>query len=185
MKRYILLTVLFIAAAGYVSSMSLVPGTEIKGPVLSASLSHDRVFNSDIDIFTLNIFQAYFTPMGIHLGLVTQYSPDVSVADLYFTGGFTYYPFEKVFSIDGTFGFGLSIYTLNHFSYLLDLKAKFDIPLYREHHITAGAGVRQRNALEIIGYIPLDSSYYHVYNSYFFEVGYRYILKSGKTAHSR
>jgi len=51
-----------------------------------------------------------------------------------------------------------------------------DIPLYKSHNLTIGAGVQHRNAVKLIGYIKSDS-YYGIYNSYFFEIGYRYIIK--------
>ena len=149
------------------------------GQLLFFSLSYDNIFNSDNKIFTLNIleFSMMSSPSGsFHIGYITQFSRDISVFDLYLGAGTTLYPIKKIFSICGNFYYGLSIFTLNHFSYIIDIKTNIDLPIYKVHNISFGFGLRHRNALKIIDYFKLNDSYYNIYNSYIFEVGYKIIF---------
>jgi hypothetical protein len=161
---------------------SVSPDYKAEGLGWFSSLSYDTIFDSNYTYFTLDILEASFFPSSSvftgHFGLLTQFSFDIDIFDLYLNLGFTLYPFKKILSVSGNFGLGLSFYSLNHFSYITDIKANIDIPIFKGgHNVTFGAGLRHRNALKIIGYLNLDSEYYNIYNSYFFEMGYRFIIK--------
>ena len=149
------------------------------GQLLFFSLSYDNIFNSNNKIFTLNIleFSMMSSPAGsLHVGYITQFSQNISVFDFYIGAGVTWYPFKKIFSASGNFYYGLSLFTLNHFSYIVDLKTNIDIPIYKIHNLSFGFGLRHRNAIKIIDYFRLNDSYYNIYNSYIFEIGYKIII---------
>ena len=178
MKRAMLLFIFASIMAINLFSMQP-PKDPIKGLILYSSFSYDKVFNSDDAIFTINVLQFALLPsseLTIHMGYLTQFSPSLSVFDIYLGLGLTYYPFEKIFCISGNFYYGLSLFLLNHFSYILDLKANFDIPIYKLHYITIGAGLRHRNALGIINYFNLGDDYFNIHNCYTFEIGYKLLF---------
>ena len=102
---------------------------------------------------------------------------DINIFDVYYNFGFTVYPFKKIFSISGNFDLGGSLCILNHFSYMADIKSSIDIPFYKEHNLTFSIGLRHRNSLRIINWLKLDDNYFKIYNSYFIEIGYRFIIK--------
>jgi hypothetical protein len=159
--------------------MSVSPNYKTEGLFFDFSLSYDNIFNTDDKCFTLDIMEVSIFPssrMTCHIGLITQFSRDVNIFDLYCNTGFTIYPFKKILSISGDFGFNYFLIILNHFSYIADIKLNIDIPIYKEHNLTFGAGLRHRNAIRIINYLKLNN-YYNVYNSCFFEIAYRFIIK--------
>jgi hypothetical protein len=126
------------------------------GQLLFFSLSYANIFNSSNKIFTLNIleFSMISSPAGsFHIGYITQFSQNINVFDIYIGAGVTLYPFKKIFSVSGNFYYGLSLFTLNHFSYIIDLKTNIDIPIYKIHNLSFGAGLRHRNAIKIIGLV--------------------------------
>jgi hypothetical protein len=157
------------------------PDYKAEGLGIISSLSYDNIFNSDYKCFTLDILGISIFPSSpIFTGrinyLAIQFSPDINIFDLFYGVGFTIYPFKKIFSLSGNFNWGLSLFLFNHFSYIADIKANLDIPIYEGHNISLGAGLRHRNSLKMINWLNLDDSYYEIYNSYFFEIGYRLIF---------
>jgi hypothetical protein len=162
-----------------VSATSISPDYVPKGLSAFFSLSYDNVFDSDIKCFSLNLGLPLFPQSEkttLHMVLFTQFSPDVSMFDLYIGCGLTVYTFRQILSISGNVGFNYSIILLNHFAYITDIKMNVDIPIYQGHNISFGAGLRHRNALRISNWMNLSDDYYKIYNSYFFEIGYRYII---------
>ena len=147
--------------------------------LLFYSFSYNLLINDTPKIHSFNIIELTFLESkntSIHFGFFTQFSPDISLFDIYLGGGTTIYPFQKVLSFSGNFYYGLSIFTLNHFSYIIDAKMNLDILKYKIHCFTIGTGFRHRNALKIINYFKLDENYFKNYYCYFFEIGYRIIL---------
>jgi cell division protein FtsI/penicillin-binding protein 2 len=177
MKKLFLIIFLQLFS-GNIFAMSPSPDYNVEGLLLCGSLSLDYIFDSSDKYFTLDLMEfSLFPPsssMTIHIGTITQFSFDVNIFDIYESVGVTIYPFKKIFSLSTSICYGLSIFTLNHFSYIADIKANIDIPIYKGHNVTFGVGLRHRNALKIIGYFNLHEKYYNSYNSYFFEIGYRY-----------
>ena len=181
MRKIILLIIFINICSIDLLAFSFSPNHEVVdegGTLLFFSLSYDNDFNSRNKIFSLNFLEFSFLPSPIsrssmHIIFLTQFSKDISVFDIYLGLGLSLYPFKRIFSLSGNFYYGLSIFTLNHFSYIADIKANIDIPIYFPHNLSLGAGLRHRNALRIIDYFNLNNSYYKVYNCYFFEIGYR------------
>ncbi|QQO08757.1 hypothetical protein [Breznakiella homolactica] len=143
-------------------------------------LGSGKIFDSDNQIIYMNMdtTMLHSPNMYLSLGLSALFSLNRNIFDLYFDGGITLYPFKQIFSL--TFGFGMGgsyILFLNHFPYLLSAKANFDIPIYKKNYLTIGFGILHRNAVKIIDYLNLNSDYYGIYNAYFFEIGYRIIIK--------
>ena len=149
------------------------------GLLLFNSFSFDILFNGNDKVYTLNImeFSFFSSPKSsLHIGYLTQFSRDLSVFDIYIGGGATLYPFQKIFCLSGNFYYGLSLFILNHFSYIVDIKANVDIPIYKIHYLSVGSGLRHRNALGIIDYFKLNQNYYKINNCYIFEIGYKIIF---------
>ncbi len=163
-------------------AMSVAPGYVPKGLAAFASLTYETVFDSDNNYFTWDILEVSLFPpsseiFGAHWGIVTQFSTEIHIFDLYIDMGITVYPFKKYLSFSGNFGFNYFFMLLNHFSYFADIKMNLSIPIYKNHHITMGTGLRHRNAVKIIDWANLHDDFYHKYNGYFFEIGYRYIIR--------
>jgi len=179
MKKVILCIFLFHSLSVFVFSISYAPDFVPEGLVFDVSVDYGKTFNNELEIINIELLFSPFPsrPATLNYGYLSTFSPDKIIFDLYTFGGITYYPWGKILSFSGGFGIGASLYALlNHFPYLLNAKMNIDIPLYQFHNLTIGAGVQHRNAVKIIGYIKSDS-YYGIYNSYFFEVGYRFIIK--------
>ena len=181
MKK-ILFIILIFSLKTQIFAFSVSPGYEAKGLSFFTQLSYDNIFNSDYKYFVLDIFGFSIFPPSpkftLHMNyLSVPFSLDVKIFDLNYGLGFTVYPFKKIFSISGNFNFGWSIFIFNHFSYITDLKLNVDIPIYKGHNISIGSGLRHRNALRISNWLNLDENYFKSYNSYFFEIGYRFIFK--------
>ena len=187
MKKIVLLIILFHSLCVYIFSSDYEPELD----VLHISIDYGKTFNNEVRIINLELslfpysLEQHWT---INFGLLSTFSPDKFIFDLYAFGGFIYFPFGRILSLTFGFGAGCSMYALlNHFPYLLNAKMNIDIPIdefYNEstgsgvqHNLTIGMGVQHRNAVKLFGYIKSDS-YYSIYNSYFFEVGYRAIIKS-------
>jgi hypothetical protein len=179
MKKLFLILFLQLVSSS-VFAMSVSPDYKAEGGLwLNSSLSLDYIFDSIDTYFTLDLFEASLLPpspsVSGHIGTIMQFSFDVNIFDIYENMGVTIYPFKKIVSLSANIGSGLSIFTLNHFSYIADIKVNIDIPIYNAHNVTFGVGLRHRNALKIIGYFNLNENYYNSYNSYFFEIAYRFI----------
>ena len=181
MKKIVLLIILlFLVCSLNLFSVSVTPDYKPKGLLFSSSLTYENVFDSDYKYFTLNILELSVLPASdvftLRLNLLTQFSPDINIFDFYYGMGFAVYPFKKYLSISGNFNWNFLFFLLNHFSYTSDIKMNVDIPIYKSHNVTFGVGLRHRNALRIINWLDLKDEYYDIYNSYFFEIGYRMIL---------
>jgi len=179
MKKVLLFIMLFHSLSISVFSTSYAPDFEPEGLVFDVSVDYGKTFNNELRIINLELLFSPFPsrPATFNYGYLSTFSPDKIIFDLYAFAGITYYPLRKILSFSCGFGIGASIYALlNHFPYLLNAKMNIDIPLYKSHNLTIGAGVQHRNTVKLIGYIKSDS-YYGIYNSYFFEIGYRYIIK--------
>jgi hypothetical protein len=181
MKKIILLIIFMNIFSINVFATSVPPDYKSDGLGWFFSLSYDKIFNENNGYFTLDIFETSILPSSSiwtwHLGILTQFSFKINIFDIFYSMGFTVYPLRKILSFSGNFGFGWSLMTLNHFSYLADFKTNIDIPIYKEHNLTFGAGLRHRNSIKIIDYLNLGNDYHRIYNSYFFEIGYRFIMK--------
>ena len=164
-----------------ISATPLLPEYQPKGLAFFSSISLDNIFKSSNKYFTLDVLELSFYPSSdiitTHVGVMTQFSAHVSLFDLYTNMGMTIYPFGRILSISGNFGINHSLFLLNHFAYLVDIKINLDIPIYLFHHISLGAGVRHRNAMKMINWMKLKDEYFNIYNSYFFEIGYRWIFR--------
>ena len=180
MKKLIFLILIFNIFSVELFALSSSSDDKNEGGLLFfSSFSYDILFNNNSKIFTLNVleFTLFSSPKGsLHIGYLTQFSPDISIFDMYLGFGVSFYPFEKIFSLNGNVYYGLSIFTLNHFSYIADIKANIDIPIYNIHNLSIGIGLRHRNAIRIIDYFNLNENYYKIYNCYIFEIGYKIIL---------
>ena len=177
-KKVLLFIVLFHSLSIFVYPISYAPDFEPEGLVFDVSIDYGKTFNNELRIINIELLFFPFPsrPAAFNYGLLSTFSPDKIIFDLYAFGGITYYPFGKILSFSCGLGIGGSIYALlNHFPCLLNAKMNIDIPLYKFHNLTIGAGVQHRNAVKLIGYIESDS-YYGIYNSYFFEIGYRFII---------
>jgi len=154
-------------------------GNEPIGLAVDFFVNYGRVFNDETQIVNIGLVGGGpgSDTASIHYLFMTTFSPDAFIWDLYSGVGIAFYPFKRIFSISGGMAIGVSIYALlNHFPYLLYAKGNLDLPIYKNQHISFGAGVQHRNAIRIIGYIP-SSTYYGAYNSWFFEVSYRYFYR--------
>ena len=150
------------------------------GSLLFCSLSFETAANADCKLYTLDILELSpgSTPhISPHFGLITQFSPDVNVLDLYVNFGITVYPLKKMFSFSADFAFNYFWMILNHLSYLAGIKANVDLPLYEGHKLTLGIGLRRRDAVRLFDYLQLGKDYYELYDSRFFEIGYRYVIE--------
>ena len=179
-KKFILLLLFLHIFIINIFATSVSPDYKSEGLGIFSSISYDNIFNSDYNMFTIDIIEVSLFPSSKiitgHWGIITQFSTDINIFDLYLNLGFTVYPFKKILSFSGNFCFNYLFFILNHFSYMADVKVNIDIPIYKTHNITFGAGLRLRNALRIIDYLNLGDNYYKDYNSYFFEIGYRLIF---------
>jgi hypothetical protein len=179
MRKFVFFQIILHSLSIYVFALSYASDFEPEGRLFDIAVDYGKTFNDELRIIN---FESLFSPFSsrsgsFDYGLLLVFSPDKIIADLYAFGGITYYPFKKIFSLSCGFGFGCSMYALfNHFPYLLNIKLNIDIPIYGFHNLTIGMGVQHRNAIKLFGYISSDS-YYGIYNSYFFEVSYRYIIK--------
>ena len=180
MKKSIFIIIVLCLITSNVFATSISPDYKAKGLSLFSSLAYENIFNSNSKYFTLDIIETSIFPSSEifteHFGLLTQFSTDINIFDFYGNLGFTIYPFKKILSISGNFGFNASLFLWNHFSYITDIKINIDIPIYKSHNITFGVGLRHRNALRIFNWMKLTDDYYNIYNSYFFEIGYRFII---------
>jgi hypothetical protein len=180
MRKFILIIILLLFSKD-LFAITVSPDYKAEGLGWFSSLSYDNIFNSDYKYFTIDIFGVSLFPSSSkytgHLGFLTQFSFDINIFDIYYYLGFTIYPFGKIFSISSNLNLGWSLFIFNHFSYITDIKANIDILLYKGCNITFGAGLRHRNALKISNWLKLNDNYFKIYNSYFFEIGYRFIIK--------
>jgi len=164
-------------------ALSYSPDFKPNGLAFEVAVDYGKTFKGGTRIINLEFFGCPFParPVTLDFGMLTLFSPDVCIFDVYAYGGFTYYPFNKVLSLSVGWGIGCSIYAFfNHFPYMANAKVNIDIPVDKSdyaivHALTLGAGVQHRNAAKIIGYIESDD-YYGVYNSYFFEICYRLFI---------
>ena len=159
----------------------LPPDYEAKGFIIDFDIDYGKTFDNNISIINMKMFSPFLPDenkiSGI-FGISTTFSLDISILDLYFISGITLYPFKKYLSLTFDIGLGFSyILFLNHFPYILSVKGNFDIPIYKEQYLTIGAGVQHRNSIKIFDYLKLNKNYYGMYNSYFFEIGYRKFIK--------
>jgi len=155
---------------------------------IGASLSYDIVFNNSYRIFTLNILDV--SAVGIQMSYSAQFSPDVSVFDVYIHYGFIY-PFGRIFSIRGSIGHNLlPLILLHHFSYIASARINIYIPIsrkiyssvysnreYSRNNLMFGMGLRHRNAIRMFNYLNLSDRYFNIYNSFFFEIGFRHYIR--------
>jgi hypothetical protein len=177
MKKIVFL-IIFIALNKSAFSLSYSPDFVADRLVFNITFDYGKTIDNEIRIININLLFSPFPsrPATFDYGLFCTFSPDKTIFDLYTFGGITFYPFRKIFSLSCGFGIGISMYALlNHFPYLMNIRANFDIPIYKMNHITFGAGVQHRNSIKLIGYIGSDN-YHGIYNSYFLELGYRLII---------
>ena len=172
MKKIVFL-IFFLYIFSYdLFATSVSPDYKSEGLGLFSSLSYDNVFNSNYKFFTLDILGISLFPSSNFTGhfnfFTTQFSSKNNIFDIFYGLGFTIYPLKKIFSISVNFNWGWSLFILNHFSYIADIKANIDIPIYGGHNISLGVGLRHRNSLKIINWLNLDDAYFKIYNSYFF-----------------
>jgi hypothetical protein len=182
MKKVLLLLVLMSSVSSVAKAFSPPsPGYVPKGLQFDFDLNYGKTLDNNVSIINMAMFIPMMHGDGsltANLGLSTIFSLDTNIFDLYFLGGMTMYPFKKYFSITFDFGIGFSyIIYLNHFPYMVNVKGNIDIPIYGNHNLTIGAGVQHRNTVKIFDYLKLNNNYYGIYNSYFFEIGYRNFIK--------
>ena len=159
--------------------ISRLPGYEHTGFECDYVIDYGRTFDNEFSIINFKITASVGSSdyYSSNFALSTTFSLDTNIFDLYFLFGGTIYPFKKYFSISFDIGMGGSyIIFLNHFPYTISIRTNFDIPIYKEHHLTIGAGLQHRNSIKIINYLNLKDTYYGIYNSYFFEIGYRIFI---------
>jgi hypothetical protein len=149
--------------------------------VIDFDINYGRTFDNDMSIYNIKGIAPWGMGGNINFmaGLSATFSFDQNIFDLYaILLGLNIYPFGKYLSFTFDVGLGLSsILISNHFSYITSLKINIDIPIIHYHNITIGAGIQHRNAIKIFDYLNFNSNYYGIYNSYFFEIGYRFIFK--------
>jgi hypothetical protein len=153
---------------------------EPEGFIIDFDINYGKTFDNNLSIINLKMFAPVISDekkLTMNLGVSTTFSPDINIFDLYLLVGLTMYPFGKYLSLTFDAGIGLSlILTLNHFPYILSVKGNVDISIYKSHNITIGAGVQHRNTIKLLDYANLVN-YYGIFNSYFFEIGYRKFIK--------
>ena len=186
--------ILFNSLCVYIFAFSFSPKFdeyEYEGVVFNISIDYGKTFNNEVRIINLELLNELMIlsrPITVIYGHSLTFSPDKFIFDLYFFGELMFYPFGKIFCLSLGLGQGYSMFALlNHFPYLLNVKMNIDIPIYTfhnlatgmgvQHNLIIGMGVQHRNAVKLFGYIKSDS-FYGIYNSYFFEIGYRAIIKS-------
>ena len=181
MKK-ILFTVLILVLTVYGAfGITLAPGYVPEGLLTDIDFSYGRTFRDGKSIMTLEGWLTAFPApvFAANIGYSFMFSPHLSVWELYGCVGMTVYPFRKILSFSFGIGTGLSfLLLLNHFPYFVDVRMNLDIPLYKNHHLTVGAGLLHRNTIKLINYVKFKN-FYGIHNTYFFQVGYRFIIKPG------
>lgn len=162
------------------------------------AMAHDininigRTFDNNTTIFNINTgvggliignynFENNKTgPLYLYLNWSSLFSFNINIFDIYFNFGFMWYPWKKYFSLAIDTGLGFSSLILNHLSYRSSIKGSIDIPIKYEntyhdsvYNITIGAGIQHRNCIKLFDYLDISENYFKIYNSYFFEIGFR------------
>ena len=181
--RKIFLLLCMMIVTGYnvhaFSPISRLPGYEHTGFECDYVIDYGKTFDNELSIINFKITASIGSSdyYSSNFALSTTFSLDANIFDLYFLWGGTVYQFKKYFSISFDIGIGGSyLFFLNHFPYIVSIRSNFDIPIYKEHHLTIGAGMQHRNSIKIINYLEFKDTYYGIYNSYFFEIGYRIFI---------
>jgi len=178
-KKVFLVFVLALLVLSNAFSFTYSPDFDPEGLLFDFSVNYGKIFNTEYDLINIEfLFSPYPSrPLTLNLGILASLSPNISIFDLYTYLGLTYYPFGRILSFSCNIGIGCSIYALvNHFPYIVNAKVNIDIPIYKDNYLTLGIGAQHRNALLLLGYLKSES-YYGVYNSYYFVLGYRIIIK--------
>ena len=184
MRRTSVLFCIFVFFSSYfvyAFSLPFLPlDYEQKGFSYDFAFDYGRTFDNELSIINFKITASVGSSdyYSSNFALSTTFSLDTNIFDLYLLWGGTIYPFKKYFSISFDLGIGGSyLLFLNHFPYIISVRSNFDIPIYKEHYLTIGAGMQHRNSIAIFNYLNFMDSYYGIYNSYFFEIGYRIFIK--------
>ena len=181
-KMYILPGILFFFVSNFIhafSPISIFPDYEYPGFKCDFVIDYGQTFDNELPIMNFKITASVGNSghFSSNFGLSSTFSWDVNIFDIYLLWGGSFYPFKKFFSISFDMGIGGSyILFLNHFPYIISIRGNFDIPIYKEHHITIGAGLQHRNSIKIFNYLQFKDTYFGIYNSYFFEIGYRIFI---------
>ncbi|MDR1429027.1 MAG: hypothetical protein LBI85_01945 [Spirochaetaceae bacterium] len=162
------------------------------GPLLSAqtmrsrgffanfSASYDHAFSGDGSTLCLTPYDLGLLTQSeywfLHQSMLIQLPLNANLFDVYMALGITIYPFKDILSITVNAGISLSNITLNHFTYIGNIRTGTDILVfknYSRHFLSLGTGVRHRNSILLLDYIQVSSDYLKLFNSFFFDIAYR------------
>jgi len=175
MKKCFLFLLLFILMLTTANGMSFPPDYQPEGLFAEINFDYGRTFKTNKTIMCLEafIFALPSPVVSFNVGYLFMFSPNLYVCDLYGTTGLTWFP-VKFMSLNFSMGLGTSfLLFFNHFPYMLETRINFDIPVTKNHYITAGAGLQHRNTIRLFNYLKWDN-YYGIHNTWFFQIGYRY-----------